>query len=108
MRRTLAQALASLAFLVSATLFAHGGHEHTMGTVTAIDAKHVEVSTQDGKTVSVQLTPDTKYVKGKTAAKFADVAVGARVMVESKKDKNQLVAQEVQIGTASHHQDSKQ
>lgn len=107
MRRTLAQALASLAFLVSATLFAHGSHEHTMGTVTAIDAKHVEVNTQDGKIVSVQLTPDTKYVKGKAAAKFADVVVGTRVMVESKKEKDRLVAEEVQIGAASHQQDSK-
>ena len=107
MRKTLAPVLSILALLVSATVFAHGGHEHTMGTVSAIDAKHVEVRTQDGKTVSIQLTTETKYVKGKTPAKVSDVAVGTRVMVDSKKDKDQLVAQEVQIGVASHQGDSK-
>lgn len=107
MRKALGLALSILALLVSTTLFAHGGHEHTMGTVSAIDAKHVEVKTQDGKTVSIQLTPDTKYVKGKTVAAFADVAAGMRVMVESKKDKDQLVAVEVQLGMGSHMDGSK-
>lgn len=102
MRKSLSLALSLSALLVSTALFAHGGHEHTMGTVSAIDAKHVEVKTQDGKTVSIQLSPDTKYVKGKTAAAFADVTVGTRVMVESKKDRDQLVAVEVQLGMSSH------
>ena len=107
MQKTLGLALSISALLVSTALFAHGGHEHTMGTVSTIDAKHVEVKTQEGKTVSIELTPDTKYLKGKTVAKFADVAVGTRVMVESKKDKEQLVAVEVQLGTGSHMDGSK-
>ncbi len=107
MKKILGLALSISSLLVSTALFAHGGQEHTMGTVSAIDAKHVEVKTQDGKTVSIQLTSDTKYVKGKTAAAFADVVVGTRVMVESKKDKDQLVATEVQIGTGSHMDGSK-
>ncbi len=108
MRKMLGLALSILALLVSTALFAHGGHVHTMGTVSAIDSKHVEVKTQDGKTVSIALTPDTKYVKGKATAKFADIAVGTRVMVESTKDdKEQLTAVEMQLGTGSHMEGSK-
>ncbi len=107
MRKTLALAL-SLAALSATNLFAHGNHVHTMGTVVAVDARHIEVKTQDGKTVSIQLTQDTKYVRAKTPAKASDVAVGTRVMVESKKDKDQLMAAEVQIGTGTHKDESKQ
>lgn len=107
MKKILGLALSISALLVSTALFAHGGHEHTMGTVSAIDAKHLEVKTQDGKTISIQLTTDTKYVKGKAPAALSDVTAGTRVMVESKKDKNQLVAAEVQIGTGSHMDGSK-
>lgn len=106
MRKTLAPVLSILALLVSATVFGHGGHEHTMGTVAAVDAKHLEVKRPDGKTVSIRVTPDTKYVKGKAAMTFADVVVGTRVMVESKRDKGQLVAHEVQIGAGSHQGNS--
>ena len=107
MQKTLGLALSISALLVSTALFAHGGHEHTMGTVSTVDVKHVVVKTQEGKTVSIELTPETKYFKGKTVAKFADVAVGTRVMVESKKDKDQIVAVEVQLGTGSHMDGSK-
>jgi|SoiMetStandDraft_2_1073263.scaffolds.fasta_scaffold1348355_1 hypothetical protein len=105
MRKTLGMMLSIATLLVSATLFAHGGLVHTMGTVTVVDAKHIEVKTQDGATVSIQLTGDTKYLKGKAPAKASDVAVGMRVMVESKKDKEQLVAAEVRLGTGKPAED---
>lgn len=107
MRKTLGLTLSIATLLASATLFAHGGLVHTMGTVTAIDAKHIEVKTQEGAIVSIQLSGDTKYVKGKAPAKPSDVAVGMRVMVESKKDKEKLVAAEVRLGTGPHAEDSK-
>ena len=102
MRKRLAQVLSILAFLVSTTVVAHGGHEQTMGTVAAIDAKHIQVKTRDGTTISIQPTPDTKYVKRQSEATFADVAVGTRIIVESTKAKDQLVAAEVQLGNAAH------
>ncbi len=108
MRKIIGLALSVAALSVSTALFAHGNLVHTMGTVSAVDTKHVEVKTQDGKTVSIQLTPDTKYVKGKAPAKVSDVLVGTRVVVESKKDKDQLVAAEVKLGTGSHTGGSKQ
>src|SRR5438093_1110738 len=99
MRKTLGLTVSIATFLFSTLLLAHGDLVHTMGTVTSIDAKHIEVKTQDGATVSIQLTADTKYLKGKAPAKPSDVAVGMRVMVESKKDNDKLVAAEVRLGT---------
>jgi len=64
------------------TLSAHPGHEHkALGTVGAVDASHVEIKTKDGKTVSVLLNADTKFVNGKTAGAPTDVKVGQRVAV---------------------------
>ncbi len=58
-------------------LSAHPGHEHkALGTVAVVDRSHIEIKTKDGKTVSVQLDAETKYMSGKTAAAVADVKVG--------------------------------
>lgn len=63
-------------------LMAHEGHAHKiMGTVTAIDATHVEIDTKDGKKESYALTKDTKYLRGKAAAVLADVKKGERVVL---------------------------
>jgi hypothetical protein len=107
MRKTLGLTLSIATLLFSTVLLAHGDLVHTMGTVTTIDAKHIEVKTQEGAIVSIQLTGDTKYVRGKAPAKPSDVAVGMRVMVESKKEKEKLVAAEVKLGTGPHAEDSK-
>ncbi len=93
---------AFVAILVSAGLAAaHEGHEHkAMGTVAALDAKHIEVADKDGKKSSFQLTPETKYQHGTMAAEASHVAVGQRVVVvyvEDAKDKAR-VAKQVLIG----------
>src|SRR5512144_1842045 len=80
---------------------AHEGHDHkAMGTVVAVDAKHIEVADKDGKKTSIQLTPETKYQHGTMAAEASHVAVGQRVVVVyvmNEKDKT-IVAKQVLIG----------
>jgi len=97
--------LAVLTFVVAAGMgglaFAHGGHKHVMGTTTAVDATHAEVKTVDGKTVSVALTPETKYFKDKAAATAADLAVGLRVVIDAETKDGALEAAEVKIGVAA-------
>lgn len=87
-------------WLAAGLAVAHEGHEHkVMGTVSAVDAKRVEVTDKDGKKVSVQLTPETKYEHGTMAAEASHVAVGQRVVVlyaEDAKDKS-LKATKVMI-----------
>ena len=100
MKRILSAALVGI--WVSAGLaIAHEGHEHkAMGTVSAVDAKHIEVADKDGKKTSFQLTLDTKYLHGTMAAQASHVTVGQRavvVYVENEKDKTN-VARQVLLG----------
>jgi hypothetical protein len=74
-------ALAMLAVLAApAALLAHG-KGHVMGTVTSVDATHIDVKTKDGKTVKVKLTDKTKYMKGDADATSGDVKPGMKVSV---------------------------
>ncbi|MBH0201789.1 MAG: hypothetical protein HP496_05685 [Nitrospira sp.] len=65
---------------------------HVLGTVTTIDAKHVEVKTAKGPIVSVLLNKQVKF-KNKMNPKSIDPpAVGDHVIIEaSKDDKNKKV-----------------
>lgn len=89
MRKVLGSLVLAAAVLVPGALLAHGGHHHVMGTVTAVDATHVEIQTKDGKSSSVPVSSTTKYYKGstgKTAASAADLKVGSHVMIDLAKD----------------------
>jgi hypothetical protein len=96
-KRTLAVALSALLGLAG-PLLAHGDFTHVLGTVTAMDAAHVEVKTKAGKVVSVKLTEATKYTKDGAAAAAKDMQVGQRVAVEARKKGEDLEAAEVKLG----------
>ena len=91
MRKVLGSLFLAAAVLLPGVLLAHEGHHHVhvMGTVTAVDATHVEIQTKDGKSTSVPLSSATKYYKGskgKTAGAASDLKVGSRVMIDLAKD----------------------
>ena len=89
MRKVFGSLFLAGAVLVPGVLLAHEGHHHVMGTVTAIDANHIEIKTKDGKASSVPLSATTKYYKGskgKTAGAVSDLKVGSRVMIDLAKD----------------------
>ena len=92
--------LSLLLILVSNSLLAHGGMTHIMGTVTAIDTRHVELKTKEGKTVSVLLTKDTKYLQGNAAAALPDIKVGQRVVVEATGKGDKMTASEIHLAPA--------
>jgi hypothetical protein len=99
---TLSAALVGLC-LSAGLVTAHEGHDHkVMGTVAAVDTKHIEVAEKDGKKTSILLTPETTYQHGTMAADASHVAVGQRVVVVyvmNDKDKTN-VAKQVLIGVA--------
>jgi uncharacterized protein DUF5666 len=97
MTKRIALAVA-LSLALAGTLRAHGGFTHVMGTVTAMDATHVEVKTKAGKTVSVKLTEATKFIKDGAAAAAKDLQIGQRVAVEAKGHADALEASEVKLG----------
>ena len=89
---------------VSAVSWAHGTGQHVLGTVTAIDAQHIEVKTSKGATVSVNLTKDTRFKQKGNPKATQPPAVGDRVVIEATKDdldKKVLTATEVHYSTAN-------
>src|SRR3954462_1721127 len=78
---------------------AHDGHIHTvMGTVTAVDQKHVEVKTPSGEVLSIALNEKTTFVRAKKKIDPAELTVGKRVVVGIGNGEDPLIAGEIQIG----------
>ena len=79
--------------------FAHDGHVHKiMGTVTARDAKHIEVKTPSGENLSIAITPKTTATRDKRKVPLAEVQVGRRVVVAIGNGEDPLMAGEIQVG----------
>ncbi|HWC51821.1 MAG TPA: DUF5666 domain-containing protein [Nitrospira sp.] len=91
--------VAALSLSLSSTAFGHGTGLHVLGTVVAIDAKHLEVKTQKGATVDVQITKQTRF-KEKDRPKSTNLPeVGDRVVIEAVKDDKTLTATEVHFSS---------
>jgi len=90
-----------LSVLLAMPAFAHGDKKHVIGTIEKISPESVIVKTQDGKSVEVKLSATTVYVTndGKPA-KFADVAVGHRVVIHATPKGTELIADEVKFAAA--------
>lgn len=90
--------LLAILFAFTASLaFAHGEGQHVLGTVTAIDQKHLEIKTQKGGIVAVQLSKQTRFKEKGNPNGSNLPAVGNRVVVETVEDNNVLTAIEVQF-----------
>ncbi len=84
---------------LTSTAFAHGTGQHVLGTVVAIDAKHLEIKTQKGATVDVQINKQTRF-KEKDRPKSTNLSeVGDRVVIEAVKDEKTLTATEVHFSS---------
>ena len=91
--------LVMLCLAVTAPAFAHGTGQHVLGTVVAIDGKHLEVKTQKGTTVEVQINKQTRF-KEKDHPKSTNLpTVGDRVVIEAIKDEKTLTATEVHFSS---------
>jgi len=88
--------------LATPALWAHDGHAHViMGTVTARDAKHLEVKTPSGEVLSIAVTDKTMITRDKKKITFNDVQIGRRVVVNIGNGEDPLVAREIQLGVAT-------
>jgi len=65
---------------------------HVLGTVTAIDATHVEVKTAKGQIVSVLLNTQVQFKNKKNPKSVDPPEVGDRVIIEATKDKQKVTA----------------
>ena len=97
--------LTLMCLCMSTASFAHGTGQHVLGTVTAIDATHIEVKTPKGRTVDVQVNKQTRF-KEKSNPKGANVpVVGDRVVIKAtkgdKKNDKVLLATEINFSAAA-------
>ena len=64
----------ALALLLAAPASAHDGHDHlVMGTVTARDAKHIDVKTPSGEVLSIAVNGKTTTIRDKKRSERAHV-----------------------------------
>jgi len=88
-----------LAIAIAPVARGHEGHEHkVMGTVTMAAVDHIMVKTTEDKEVTIQVTKDTKVMKGEDAMKTEDIDAGTRVVVTAVTEKDQLKAKLIQVG----------
>ena len=88
--------------IMSAPLgWAHGGNQHVMGTVIAIDPNHIEVKTPTGETISVQLSDKTTYHSKNTPQVSSRPRIGDRVVIEAGKEGAGLKALEMEYSAVS-------
>jgi hypothetical protein len=90
-----------LALVMVSPAFAHGDKKHVVGTIDKVSVDAVMVKTKEGKTVEVKLAPTTTYVTSDDKpAKFADLAVGQRVVIHADSKGTDLIAATVKFAAA--------
>ncbi len=96
--------LAIVALMAGVTL-AHGDKKHVAGTLEKINADSVVVKTATGKSVEVKLVAATMYVSlagnEEKRAKFADLAIGDRVVIHATPKGETLEANEVKFSAST-------
>ena len=80
-------------------VMAHGTGQHVLGTVLAIDESRIEVKTQKGASVSVNLTDKTLFSSKMRRGPQARPQVGDRVVIEVIAEGNVITATEVQYSS---------
>ena len=91
-----------IAFALAAPAYAHGDKKHVVGTIEKLSPEAITVRTKDGKTVDVKLAPTTTYVTSEDKpARFADLAVGQRVVVHADAKGSDLIAATVKFAAGA-------
>ncbi|MEP6890006.1 MAG: hypothetical protein ABI955_04835 [Nitrospirota bacterium] len=78
--------------------------QHVLGTITLIDATHVEIKTAMGQLVNVQVNKKTRYKDESNPKKSVMPEVGNRVVIKAekmeKKGDNVLLAIDIHFSSA--------
>jgi hypothetical protein len=86
---------------------AHDGHVHRiMGTVTAVDGKHMDVKTPSGEVLSIQINDKTLVTRAKRKIALDQVKKGGRVVVDIGNGEDPLIAREIQVGATKIVEDT--
>ena len=81
---------------------AHEGHLHkALGTIASVQGDHVEIRTNDGKSITVMLNNKTAVTRGKEKLDATALKVGDRVSVEYMEEKKMMMAHAIKLGTTT-------
>ena len=106
MTRAVAAAFVFLLMSITPAL-AHDGHVHRiMGTVTAVDGKHMDVKTPSGEVLSIQINDKTQVTRAKRKIALDQVKKGGRVVVDIGNGEDPLIAREIQVGATKIVEDT--
>jgi hypothetical protein len=107
MIRTVGATLVLLSFVALAPALAHDGHTHRiMGTITAVDGKHMDVKTPSGEVLSIQINEKTLVTRAKRKIALDQVKKGGRVVVDIGNGEDPLIAREIQVGATKIVEDT--
>jgi Domain of unknown function (DUF5666) len=91
-----------LALLVAAPVFAHGDKVHVMGIIEKLTPQTITVKNKEGKSIEVKIAATTAYMdSAEKPAKFADLAVGQRVVIHADPKGTDLIAATVKFSNAA-------
>ncbi|MCX5723049.1 MAG: DUF5666 domain-containing protein [Nitrospirae bacterium] len=93
--------LACALCLIATTAFAHGTGQHVLGTITAIDATHLEIKTPKGQTVNVLVTKQTRFREKGNPNSTHVPSVGDRVVIEASTANQVLTATDVHYSSGA-------
>lgn len=99
MTRYLSVALIVCALAIPSLLLAHGSAKHVMGTVTETSQHHIIVKTTKGKLVTVTINSATILERNGITTNGIRPEVGNRVIAETMKDGDHLVAKELHFSS---------
>ncbi len=97
MNRTSSLVLTSSLLFAPSIISAHT-HKEVMGTVKSIDSARLELTTKNGKTLSIPLAKSTMFMRGKKMVGADQVQPGLRVVVVLAEDDK--TAETVKLGPA--------
>ena len=97
-RNLIASLMVATLVFAAVPSFAHGGFDHVMGTVVQVTNNVLTVKTAKGN-VDVKLDEKTELTKNDQKAQLADLAPGARVVVDIPEGSKDRIAHSVKIGT---------
>lgn len=100
MKIWIAALVVMMALVYAPSGFAHEGHAHkALGTIASVQGDKVEVTTTDGKTLTLVLDKKTTVTRGKDKLDTTALKIGERVSVEYMEAKKVMTAHSFKLGT---------
>ena len=102
MKNWIVAAVVMAALVIPAIGRAREGHLHkALGTIASVQGEHVEIKTNDGKSITVMLDKKTTVTRGQEKLDATALKVGDRVSVEYMEEKKMMMAHAIKLGTTT-------